>query len=61
MPPLVDPVHLFNARGVSILTEDHLHRENRRLRDRIVELERQLGSVLRRLRAVSGDDLSPPR
>lgn len=54
MSKLVDPVHFFNARGMSVLTEDHLHARIRELEAQKAELERKLASAMRRLQEQGG-------
>lgn len=46
MSRLVDPVHLFNAAGLSVLTEAHLNR-------RIKELEEELAKEKSRVRLLT--------
>lgn len=49
----VDPIHLFNERGHSILSADFLEAENRRLQEEIYDLERKVRSLTIRLAMLS--------
>lgn len=49
---LVDPIHFFDARGKSVLTNDHLAAEVDRLTMENRELKRRLKAAVTRLRAV---------
>lgn len=52
----VDPIHFFNERGHSILSADHLHAENARLRAEVDDLERKVRSLAARLAAIAGEE-----
>jgi len=47
----VDPIHFFNARGLSILSEDHLAHRVAELEKENAELRRRVRSLALRLRA----------
>ncbi|MER9176337.1 hypothetical protein NKH72_22415 [Mesorhizobium sp. M0955] len=46
----VDPIHFFNALGVSVLTAEHQGAEIKRLNAENTELRRRLKSAVERLR-----------
>ncbi|MCJ9750675.1 hypothetical protein MOV61_08090 [Neorhizobium sp. BETTINA12A] len=54
----VNPIHLFNERGHSIMSADHLHAELKRLQNEVNHLERVNRSLAMRLAqlAESADD-----
>lgn len=58
MSRLVDPVHFFNSLGRSVLTQNHLERENARLEKENGELKRRLQAAVNRLRELSGEPKS---
>lgn len=47
----VDPVHLFDALGNSVLSNGHIRAENERLRAENEELKARLARILTRLKA----------
>lgn len=53
---LIDPVHFFNERGMSVLTADHLEAENKRLAAENAELKRKVKTLALRLRTMAGDE-----
>lgn len=53
---LIDPVHFFDAEGVSVLRRRQLERENEELRRRNERLERLLAAMRRQLKATRADD-----
>lgn len=55
---LVNPVHFFNERGQSILTADHLEKENAKLQEENTRLKQQVRSLALRLRSMAGDQES---
>lgn len=56
MSRLVNPVHFFDARGKSVLSNDHLEVENDRLRAENAELKRRLKTAVQRLRTLSSEE-----
>ena len=55
-PRLVDPIHLFNERGASLLTIDHLAARNRELELEIEELADKVRRLTTRLKVIAGYD-----
>lgn len=51
----VDPIHFFNARGVSVLTMEHQGAEIDRLKAQNMKLTRQLKATTQRLRALQDE------
>jgi len=49
----VNPIHFFNERGTSVLTEAQLVAENRRLQDEVDSLRRTVQSMAARIREFS--------
>lgn len=50
MSKLVDPVHLFDINGLSVLSRGHLEAENARLEKENAMLKAKLRQVIARLR-----------
>lgn len=50
-----DPVHFFDERGASVLSYDHLVKENQALRERVSKLEAALKASRLRLKALTGE------
>jgi hypothetical protein len=55
----VDPIHFFSERGVSLLTMDHLGKENAKLTRENADLKRRLAHAVQRLKVLQGDPTSP--
>lgn len=55
MSRLVDPVHFFNARGKSVLTQDHLEARVEELETENAKLKRRLKAAVTRLRELSAE------
>lgn len=52
----VNPIHFFNERGRSVMTEDHLHKRIDELEKEVAELQRQKAALARRLAALADTD-----
>lgn len=52
----VNPIHLFNERGHSLMSAEFLHAENDRLRQEIEDLERKNRSLAMRLSMLANED-----
>lgn len=55
MSKLYDPIHFFNSRGLSVLTQEHQIEEMNKLRAENNDLKRKLRAMTMRLRAIAGD------
>ena len=52
---LIDPLHLFNARGQSLLSADHFETENAKLQAEVTRLNAQVKRLALRLRTIASD------
>ena len=55
MRKLVDPIHLFDSSGLSVMTGDYLRKENDRLTKENAELKARAMRLFKRLQAIETD------